>query len=262
MRPRLILTCILALCATGHWQAARAQSANVSVAAAANLTFALEALHTEFKRTHPDLDLRVTTAASGTLFAQIKNGAPFDVFLSADVDYPHRLVAERQGDPATLRTFATGRLVLWTTRNDLDLSDLATAARHPGLNKLAIAQPATAPYGRAAEAALEHAGVLAAVRPRIVYGESITQTAQFVETGNADAGLVALSLVLSPKLARLGRWREIPPAHYARVSLGHALVLTLRGASNPAARRYLDFIASEPAKKILRDFGYATPERN
>lgn len=231
----------------------------VAVAAAANLVFALDALNAEFTRSAPDIALTATTAASGSLFAQIKNGAPFDVFLSADTDYPKQLVAEKLGDPATLRTFATGRLVLWTTRTDLDVNDPAAAVRHPTVKKLAVAQPRTAPYGRAAQAALEKLGAWADAQPKIVFGENITQTAQFVETGNADAGFVALSLVLSPKLTNKGRWKEVPAADYAAVPLHHAGVLTNQGATNPAAKRYLDFLASEPAKKILHDFGYGVP---
>jgi molybdate transport system substrate-binding protein len=231
----------------------------VSVAAAANLVYALEALNAEFKKTAPEIAVTSTSGASGSLFAQLKNGAPFDVFLSADTDYPKQVVAAKLGDAATLRTFATGRLVLWTTRGDLDVSNIDAAVRDPRVKKLAIAQPKTAPYGRAAQTALEKLGAWPAVQPRIVVGENITQTAQFVETGNADAGFVALSIVKSPKLAHRGRWAEVPPALYASVPLDHAAVLTTRGAKNPAAQRYLDFLLSEPAKKILRDFGYNVP---
>src|SRR5581483_11730760 len=175
-------------------------------------------------------------------FAQLKNGAPFDVFLSADTEYPRQIVAAGLGDAATQRTFATGRLVFWTTRADLELARLADAVRVPRVKKIALAQPKTAPYGRAAQAALEQLGVWRDVEAKIVIGENIAQTAQFIETGNADAGFVALSLVASPRLAPRGRWIEVPPALYARVPLDHALVLTTRGAQNPAARRYVEFL--------------------
>lgn len=237
-------------------RASKIEPPRVSIAAAANLVFALEALNTEFKRAAPDVTVTTTTGASGSLFAQIKNGAPFDVFLSADTDYPRQIVDQKLGDAATLRTFATGRLVFWTTRADLDVTDLASAVRNPVVKKIALAQPKTAPYGRAAEAALEQLGATADTRSKFVFGENITQTAQFVETGNADAGFVAMSLVLSPKLANKGRWKEVPLALYASVPLDHAGVLTTRGAANPAAKRYLDFLGSEPVKKILREFGY------
>jgi molybdate transport system substrate-binding protein len=228
----------------------------LSVAAAANLVYALEALHAEFARATSDIALTVTTGASGNLFAQVANGAPFDVFLSADVDYPQRLVRAGHAADSSFAVFATGRLVLWTTRTDVDVTNIATAVRAPAVKKIALAQPKTAPYGRAAQAALEQLGVWAAAQPKVVLGESITQTAQFVETGNADAGFVALSLVLSPRLAKQGRWQEVPPALYAAVPLDHALVLTTRGAKNPAAHRYLTFLRTAAAQKILRDYGY------
>lgn len=234
-------------------------ASRVSVAAAANFVHALDALNAEFRRTAPDVTLSSTTGASGSLFAQIKNGAPFDVFLSADTDYPQQLVTQRLAPADTLRIFATGRLVAWTVRPALDLRDLPQAVRLPSVKRIAIAQPKTAPYGRAAQAALEKLGVWAVTQPKLVLGESISQTAQFVETGNADFGLVALSLVRSPRLAGRGTWVEVPAELYASVSLDHAAVLTTRGAANDAARRYLAFLASEPAARVLREFGYAVP---
>ncbi len=228
----------------------------VSVAAAANLLHALEALNAAFQRAEPGIALSSTTGASGSLYAQIRNGAPFDVFLSADTDYPQQLVAAGAADAASLRTFATGRLVLWTTRTDLDLADSAALIRHASVKKIALAQPKTAPYGRAAQAVLERLGVWREAQPKLVLGENISQTAQFVETGNADLGFVALAIVRSPRLATTGRWQEIAPDQHPRVSLDHAGVLTLRGAQNPAARRYLDFLATAPARKILEQFGY------
>jgi molybdate transport system substrate-binding protein len=231
----------------------------VSVAAAANLVYALEAINAEFKQAAPDIAVTSTSGASGNLFAQLKNGAPFDVFLSADTDYPKQVVAAQLGDAATLRTFATGQLVFWTMRSDLGVTDLAAAVRDARVKKLAIAQPRTAPYGRAAQAVLEELGVWSVAQPKLVIGENITQTAQFIETGNADAGFVALSLVKSPKLANRGHWTDVPAELYATVPLDHAVVLTKRGADNAAARRYLDFLSSEPAKKIFREYGYRVP---
>lgn len=228
----------------------------ITVAGAANLVFALESLTAEFNRTTPGIVVHPTVGASGSLFAQLKNGAPFDVFLSADTDYPRQVIAAGLGDAATLCTFATGRLVLWTMRDDLKLEDMSATVRNARVKKVAIAQPRTAPYGRAAQATLENFGLWGDAQPKLVLGESITQTAQFVETGNAEVGFVARSLVVSPRLARKGRWVEVPPALYASVSLDHAAVLTNRGAANPAARRYLEFLGSAAAKKILREHGY------
>jgi molybdate transport system substrate-binding protein len=255
-RPLILAVCAL-LCG-GIVRAASSHS-SLSVAAAANLAYVLEALNAEFKKTAPDVTLTTTTGASGSLFAQLKHGAPFDVFLSADTDYPRQVIAAKLGDAATLRTFATGRLAFWTMRSDLDLKDIAAAIRDARVKKIAIAQPKTAPYGRAAQAALEKLGAWGAAQRKLVVGESITQTAQFVETGNADAGFVALSLVSSPKLAHKGRWTEVPPELYSSVPLDHAVVLTTRGAKNPAAGRFLEFLASDAAKKILREHAYNVP---
>ena len=230
---------------------------SVSVAAAANFIYALDALNTQFRRLHPGVTITTTTGSSGSLFAQVQNGAPFDVFLSADTDYPEALVAAGLGVRSTLRVFATGRLVAWTTRRDIDLSDLAAAIR--SVRSVALAQPRTAPYGRAAEMALQHLGLEPTAHPKRVFGESIAQAAQFVETGNADLGLIALSLVRSPRMTGKGHGREIPPEWYKSVSLDHAGVVTKHGAGSEAAREYLAFLMGESARKILREFGYAVP---
>ena len=245
--------------AFGISNSAVAGPTKVSVAAAANLVYVLDALNAELKRGAPDIAVSSTTGASGSLFAQIKNGAPFDVFLSADVDYPRQVVAAGLGDAGSLRTFATGRLVLWTTRSHIDLADIGAALRAPGMKKIAIAQPKSAPYGRAAQAVLEQLGGWEQMQRKLVFGESISQTAQFVETGHADVGFVAMSLVLSPRLVNKGQWREVPAELHAGVSLDHAAVLTSRGAVNPAAKKYLEFLGSDAARKILREFGYGVP---
>ena len=227
----------------------------VSIAAASNFVHALDALHAEYRRSEPGIVVRTSNASSGSLFAQIRNGAPFDVFLSADTDYPRQLVTVGAGDAGSLRTFAAGRLAIWTTRTQLDLTDLAALVRDPTVRRIAIAQPATAPYGRAAQAVMTQLGVWPQAQPKLVLGETIAQALQFVETGNADFGLVALSLIRTPRLAGLGHWREIPPAAFPGVSLDHAAVLTNRGTHNPAAQRYLAFLQSPAARKILTDFG-------
>ena len=229
----------------------------VSVAAAANLIYALDALDTEFAKTAPDVVVTTATGASGGLVAQIENGAPFDVFLSADLDYPRALIASGHADAGSLVTFAIGRLVLWTTRPALGLMSVAAAVRDPAVQKLAIANLDTAPYGRAARQALEKLGVWTDAQPKLVVGENISQTAQFVATGNADAGFVALSLVLSTKLRDRGRWLEVPAELHAPLAQG--AVLTTRGAANPAAARYLKFLGGPAARKILEGFGYRVP---
>lgn len=232
-------------------------SDTVTVAAAANLVYALEALNTAFKQGEPATAVTVTMGASGNLVAQIKNGAPFDVFLSADLDYPQALIATGHAAARHLVPFATGKLVLWTRQANLPLDSVAAAVTATSVRHVAIANPATAPYGRAVRAFLIEQQLWDAVRPKLVTGENISQTAQFVETGNADLGFVALSLVLSPKLQDKGHWLEIPAL--PDVPLTQAAVLTTRGATNPAAARYLAFLSSPAARKILTDFGYGLP---
>jgi molybdate transport system substrate-binding protein len=238
--------------------AARATE-KISVAAASNLVYALDALNAGFAQAAPDVAITTATGASGSLVAQIKNGAPFDVFLSADLDYPQALVASGHADAKSLTTFAIGRLVLWTTKPGLDVTSIAGTVRDSAVRKLAIANVDTAPYGRAARQALEKLGAWADAQPKLVVGENITQTAQFVETGNADAGFVALSLVLSPQLQDRGRWLGVPANLHAPLAQG--AVLTTRGAANPAAVRYLKFLGSPAARKVLERFGYGVPEK-
>ena len=229
----------------------------VSVAAASDLVFCLPALHAAFARTPGAAPVTVVTGSSGNFFAQIKHGAPFDVFLSADIDYPRALIAAGLASAPSLTPYAVGRLVLWTVRPDLDLADLPALVRDARVKKFAIANPTHAPYGRAAAQALEKLGLTAAVAPKLVLGENIAQTAQFVQTGSADAGLVALSLVLAPALRDRGRWVEIPAALHA--PLEQAAVLTARGAANPAAARYLAFLRTPAARTIFEQFGFTLP---
>jgi molybdenum ABC transporter molybdate-binding protein len=229
----------------------------VSIAAAANLTYALEALNAGFVQANPGVEVTVLTGASGNLVTQIENGSPNDVFLSADMDFPRRLIKAGQAEGDSLVDFAVGRLALWTTRPGLALTTVAAAVRSPQVRKLALANPATAPYGRAAQEALTKLRLWDEAQPKLVTGENITQTAQFVDTGNADAGFVALSLVLSPRLKDRGRWIEVPPGLYAPLDQG--AVLTKHGAGNSAARRYLAFLRSPVAVEVLERFGYRVP---
>lgn len=253
----LIARVLLAACVgTAARVAAAPEKPVVVVGAATNFVHVLAALNGEFQRLNPGYTIRSTAAASGTLFAQIQHGAPYDVFLSADTDYPRQLVAAGLGDASTLRTFARGRLVAWTTRPGVDPADIPGWAQSAVIRKIAIAQPKTAPYGRAAQRVLEAAGIWRQVQGKIVQGENIAQAAQFVETGHAEAGLVALSLVLASKATPQGRWVEIPPARFDGISLDHAVVLTMGGARNAAARRYVEFLTGAAAQSILRQAGY------
>jgi len=229
----------------------------ITVAAAADLVYCLEELDAGFAKLHPEVDVKVTTGSSGNFCAQIQNGAPFDVFLSADIGFPRTLAKAGLADADSLTTYAIGRIVLWTTEPDVDVTKGLAVVSAEAVKKFAIANPEHAPYGRAAKAALEHEGLWAAAEPKLVLGENIAQTAQFVQTGAADAGVVALSLVLSPAMAKTGHWAEIPTEFYPK--LEQAAILTTRGAKNPAARAYLDYLRSKEARAIFDRYGFRLP---
>ncbi len=230
----------------------------LTVAAASDLVYCLEELNAAFRKTHPQADLKATTGASGTIFAQIQNGAPIDVFLSADVKYPRELIKAGLAEEKSLTIYAIGHLVVWTNKDGVDVSSGLAALDAAAIKKIAIANPEHAPYGRAAKAALEKAGLWDRVQGRLVFGENIAQTAQFIETGNADAGIVALSLVMSPRLAKTGRWTPVPAD--AHPKLEQAAVLTKRGAANPLASEYLDFLGLKEAREVFDRYGFRVSE--
>lgn len=250
---RFILALGLAFAAAAP--AVRASS--LSLAAASDLVYCLEELNAAFAKAHPDIAIKTSTGSSGNFFAQIKNGAPFDLFLSADLVYPRELIKAGLADGASLTPYAVGRIVVWTAKDGVDVSAGLAALAGPAVRRVAIANPDHAPYGRAAQGALESAKLWDAVQAKLVHGENISQTAQFVETGNADAGIVALSLVLSPKLKKKGRWVVVPEKLYPPLEQG--AVLTAKGADNPAARSYLEFLRSAAAREIFDRFGFRLP---
>ena len=173
------------------------------------------------------------------------------------MEYPLALIKNGQADAASLTPFATGRLVLWTTRSDLPMTELESVLHDTRMRKLAIANPDTAPYGRAARQTLEKLERWDAMQSNLVIGESISQTAQFVASGNADAGFVALSLVLSAKQQNPGKWLVVPEDFHEPLTQG--AVLTKRSTANPAARTFLTFIVSDKARKIFARHGYGMP---
>lgn len=230
---------------------------SLSLAAASDLVYCLEELNAEFEKIHPAVTLKVSVGSSGNFFAQIQNGAPFDLFLSADVKYPQALINAGLADSSSLTVYAVGRIVLWTVQPELDVARGLSILREDEVKKLAIANPAHAPYGRAAQAALEYHKMWKEIQPKIVLGENIAQAAQFVETGNVDAGIVALALVLAPKLKNTGKFFEIPEASYPRMD--QAAILTNKGRENPAARAYLKFLRSQQARNIFDRYGFRLP---
>lgn len=239
---------------------ARAQKSEpLTIAAASDLIYCLEELNAAFQKIYPTATIKVSTGSSGNFFAQIQNGAPFDVFLSADMKYPQELIKAGLADSSRLTLYAIGRIVLWSMRADIDVRRGLEILRDKKITKVAIANPAHAPYGRAAQAALEHFQLWQAIQPKLVMGENIAQTAQFVQTGNVDAGVVALALVMSPKLKNAGNYYEIPEASFPR--LEQAAVLTKKGMQNSAAKQYLEFLRSVPAREIFNRYGFRLPKQ-
>lgn len=227
------------------------------VAAAADLKYAMEELSAEFaSKTGTKID--VTTGSSGNFFAQIQNGAPFDLFFSADTDYPQKLGAAGLVEPGTLGTYALGRIVIWAPPGaTIDLSNQGwNALGDAGVRKIAIANPMLAPYGRAAIAALQRAGIYERVKSKLVYGEDISQAAQFVQSGNAQAGIIALSLARSPGMKEGKMW-DIPAGMHPRIEQGMVMLKNARNKSG--AHTFLDFVKSAAGKAILEKHGFAVP---
>ena len=260
--PAALLLLVRPFAATrpGPAGAARAEEPprEVRVAAAADLQFALDAVFGAAGTRITDIRPVVTYGSSGSFFAQIENGAPFDLFLSADAEYPRRLAAKGLADGEVF-LYAVGRIALWVPNGSkLDLGALGVRALlDPSVRKVAIANPRHAPYGRAAEAAMRSLGVYEAVSAKLVLGENVAQAAQFVESGAADAGIVALSLARSPRMSSAGRHVELPIGSYPRMDQGG---IVLKGAREPAAARALrDALLGPRGREVLRDYGFSLP---
>jgi molybdate transport system substrate-binding protein len=199
-----------------------------------------------------------TYGSSGNFFPQVQNGAPFVLFFSADIDYPRKLNSAGLGEPGTLYEYGVGRIVIWVPPDSqIDVAKQGwNALLDTSAQKIALANPEHAPYGRAAIAALRKDGIYEQVATKLVYGESIAQAAQFVQSGNAQAGIVALSLAISPAMSGGKRW-EIPADMHPPIEQG---AIVLKHASNkPAARSFLHFVKSPAGRATLAKYGFAFP---
>jgi len=235
---------------------ARSQTV-LHVAAAADLEPVLPPILSSFQHA-TGIRVVATYQASATLTAQIENGAPFDLFLSADMGYPRRLVDAAIAEPASLATYARGTLVLWR-RKDSSLPPLSIPLfRDPALKRLAIADPDRAPYGRAAVAALTRLHVYDQLKPRIVTAENVAQAAQFVESGNAQAGLISLTLALTPQLKSSGEYWIMPRGLYPPIEQG--VVVIRRTKQQAAAQQLLNYLLASDAQAQFAKSGL-TPVR-
>jgi molybdate transport system substrate-binding protein len=227
--------------------APRPRAHTLTIAAAADLNFALEEISREFRKIHAT-DLRIAYGSSGNFYTQLRNHAPFDLFLSADVEYPRKLAQEGLAAADSVFVYGVGRIVVWVpAQSSLDPT---TALRSNALRHLAIANPRHAPYGRAAELAMRSMGVYDSVERKLVLGENIAQTLQFVQSGAADAGIVAMSLAIAPPVRGQGRYWEIPLDQYPKIEQGGVIL-----RESPEAREFRSWLLAD-GRPILKRYGF------
>jgi molybdate transport system substrate-binding protein len=235
-----------------------AQQPQLNIAVASDLKFAMTELASAYEK-QSGVKVHLTFGSSGNFFAQIQNGAPFDIFFSADSNYPHKLSEAGLVIPNSTYDYAIGRLVLWA-RPDAE-TDPAKSGWNtlldPAVQRIAIANPDHAPYGRAAVAALRSSGLYDKVKDKLVFGENIAQASQFVQSGGAQVGFLSMSLALSPPL-RSGKYWEIPRHQY--FPLIQSAVVLKRTEQKDLAASFMQFVASPAGTKTLQDFGFEKPQ--
>jgi len=252
----------MALLLTAAFTAAQeaTNSRELVVAAAADLSAALKEVADSYEK-QTGVKVRLSFGASGALTQQIQNGAPFDVFFSADMDYPRQLISAGDADGASLYQYAVGKLVLWVP------ADSALDVEHKGMNvlldpavkKIAIANPEHAPYGRAAVAALKHAGLYERVSDRLVLGENVSQAAQFAESGNAQAGFVALAHAVAPAMRGKGKYWEVPAEYYPALAQG--VVVLSHSPHKKEAGEFVEYVRTKAVGELLRAYGFSVPQK-
>ncbi len=239
------------------WSACPAFAGEILVAAAADLNFAFKELIGEFEQQTGN-HVKLTLGSSGNFFSQIQNGAPFDLYFSADIGYPRKLEEAGLTMPGSIYPYAIGRIVLWTGNGShLDLSKGLEILREPTIKKIAIANPKHAPYGRAAVAAMEHFKVYDQVKDKLILGENISQAAQFIESGACDIGIIALSLALAPTMETRGTYWEIPAE--AHPALEQAAVILKSSKQQESAKQFLTFVKGVQGRAIMTRYGFVVP---
>lgn len=236
-------------------------SPELVVAAAADLSSALKEIAANYE-TETRTKLKLSFGSSGSLTQEIQNGAPFDIFFSADLDYPRQLMSTGNAVPASLYEYAIGKLVLWVpvdSRLDLGQKGL-NVLLDTSVQKIAIANPQHAPYGRAAIAALKHAGIYDQIASKLVLGENVAQAAQFVESGNAQAGFVALAHAIAPGMRARGKYWEVPAEDYPALAQG--VVIVQRSEHKKDAAAFLEYIKTETVLKIFEKYGFTNPSKD
>jgi molybdate transport system substrate-binding protein len=253
------LLCIGLLAAVGNAGfVAKVFAEEIAVAAASDLNFAIKDLIAEYEKatgTHVKLSL----GSSGNFYAQIQNGAPFDLYFSADIGYPKKLEEAGLTVPGSLYRYAVGRIVLWTNHSSRrDVAKGLEILRDPAIKKIAIANPKHAPYGRAAVAAMQHFKVYDEAKARLVLGENISQAAQFVESGACDVGVIALSLALAPTMKAAGTYWEIPSEAHPPLEQGAAILKSSK--QQKTAQHFVEFMQSAKGQEIMSRYGFTLPK--
>jgi molybdate transport system substrate-binding protein len=235
----------------------QAAAATITIAAAADLTFAFKEAVPQFEKESGDT-VKLSFGSSGNFFAQIQNGAPYDLFFSADIGYPKKLDAAGLAEPGTIYEYAVGKIALWVlNQSPLDLTKGLPVLTDARIRKIAIADPAHAPYGVAAVAALKNDQLYDTVKPKLVEGENIAQTAQFVQSGAADIGILALSLALAPTLQKQGRYELIPDNLYPPIA--QAGVVLKSSQEKKAAEAFIAFLEKPETLQLMRRYGFVIP---
>ncbi|HEX5394572.1 MAG TPA: molybdate ABC transporter substrate-binding protein [Rhodocyclaceae bacterium] len=232
-----------------------AHAEKITIAAAADLKFAMDEIVAGFKKSNPSEEIDVIYGSSGKFHTQIEQGAPYDLFFSADIGFPRELV-EKKLSASPVIPYAVGRIVLWSPLLDASRMTLESLL-DPKIMRIAIANPKHAPYGKRAEEALRAAGLWDKVEPKLVYGENIAQTAQYVQTGNVQIGVIALSLAVNADLASKGGYYLIPEKLHQPLEQG--FIITKRAESNGLAKRFADYMGTKPVRTIMVRYGFVLP---
>ncbi len=244
----LLIISVLVLATPAHAE-------KITIAAAADLKFAMDEIVASFKETNAEDDVEVIYGSSGKFHTQIRQGAPYDLYFSADIAFP-RALAQAGLAASEVKPYAFGRIVLWSVGMDASKMTLESLLDEK-VTRIAIANPRHAPYGKRAEEALRAARLWEKVEPKLVYGENIAHTAQFVQSGNAQVGIIALALAVNPELSGKGGYWLIPDELHEPLEQG--FIITKRAAGNVLAQRFSDYMVSNPARAVMRKYGFVLP---
>jgi len=235
--------------------AASAHAEKITIAAASDLKFAMDEIVATFKQSNANDEIEVIYGSSGKFHTQVQQNAPYDLYFSADIGFPREL-AKAGFAASEVKPYAFGRIVLWSATQDATKMTLASLT-DPKITRVAIANPKHAPYGKRAEEALRASGLWEKVEPKLVYGENIAHTAQFVQTGNAQAGIIALALAVNPELANRGGYWLIPDNLHEPLEQG--FIITKRAEGNALAKRFADYMGSKPVRAVMTKYGFVLP---